>query len=101
MKIEEVIVNEEKVYLKKDRLGWHEVHPIKKDITQPIKIGKKINWENINWKNLISGGSWIKLGIVIFIVIIILGCVYEYSTAVKTANECLNYTKINYIPIIK
>jgi hypothetical protein len=78
MKAEEVIINNEKVYLKKDRLGWHEVHPIKNiDGT-------------INWKNLISGGSWVKLGIVVFIVLIILGCVYEYSTALKITNDCLN-----------
>ena len=98
MKIEEVIVNGEKVYLKKDRLGWHEVHPIKKDITQPIRIGKKINWKNINWKNLISGGSWIKLGIVFFIILIICGCIYEYSTAVRIANECIDSTRL-YIPL--
>ena len=77
MGIEEVVIKGEKVYLKKDRLGWHEVHPIKID-------GK------INWKNFITGGSWIKLGIVVFIILVVLGCVYEYSLAVKTANDCLN-----------
>lgn len=87
MDIKEIVIDNEKLYLKKGRFGWGIVHPIKID-------GK------INWKNLIAGGSWWKLGGIIFIVLIILGCVYEYSQAVEIANNCLNNT-INYIPIIK
>jgi len=86
--IEEVIINNEKLYLKKDKLGWHEIHPIKNSDG------------TINWKNLLIGGSWIKFGIIIFIILIILGCIYEYSIALKTANDCLNQTKI-FIPTIK
>jgi hypothetical protein len=93
--LKEVIIDEEKIYLKKDRLGWHEVHLIKNEDG------------SINWKNLISGGSWIKLGIVIFIVLIILGCILEYSTALKIANNCLNNScltclnqQVNYPDII-
>jgi hypothetical protein len=100
MKIEEVIINEEKVYLKKDRLGWHEVHSIKKDLTQPIRIGRKINWKNINWKNLLTGGSWIKFGIVVGFVILLILSIIEVSNVYKVANECLNQTKI-FIPTIK
>lgn len=88
MEIKEVIIENEKIYLKKNRFGWKVVHPIKID-------GK------INWKNLISGGNWWNLLIILIIILIILGCVNEYSNAVRTANECLNYTQINYIPIIK
>lgn len=79
--LKEVIIDNEKVYLKKDRLGWHVVYPYKID-------GK------INWKNLISGGSWFKLGIVIFIIVVVIGCVYEYSLVVKTANDCLNKSSL-------
>ena len=93
--VKEVIIDRETVYLKKDMFGWHEVHPIKnKDGT-------------INWKNLIAGGSWAKLGIIIFIVLVILGCVYEYSNSVIVANDCLNNScqtcfsqQLNYTKII-
>lgn len=81
MDIKEVIIDEEKLYLKKGKLGWA--------VVQPIKIDGKINW-----KNLLIGGSWIKFGITVFIILIILGCVYEYSQALTVANECLNKTYI-------
>lgn len=87
MDIKEIVIDNEKLYLSKGKLGWSVVHPIKID-------GK------INWKNLVAGGSWWKLGGIIFIVLIILGCIYEYSQAVEIANNCINNT-INYIPIIK
>ena len=85
-------MNGEKVYLKKGKLGSSIVYPIKSYLKE--RNGK------INWKNFIAGGSWIKLGIVFFIILIILGCIFEYSIALKTANDCLNVTRINYIPII-
>ena len=64
------------VYLRKSFLGWSVIFPNKID-------GK------INWKNLIAGGSWIKLGFIILIVLLILGSISEYSNAIKVANECL------------
>jgi hypothetical protein len=85
--IKEVIIDNEKINLTYSSLfGWKVVYPYRnKDGT-------------INWKNLISGGSWYKLGITIFIVIIILGCISEYSTALKIANDCLNKTPIIITP---
>lgn len=77
-KVSEVEIEGEKVLLRKDFLGWHVVYPNKDE------NGKVI------WKNLIAGGSWYKLGIIIFIVLIICGCIMEYSTALKLANDCLN-----------
>ena len=76
--INKITINNEEIYLKKSGVfGWGIVYPYRID-------GK------INWKNLISGGSWIKLIIILFAVLIILGGISEYSTAVKMANECLN-----------
>lgn len=81
-KIKKIFVDGEKIYIKKSKwFDWSVVHPAKTD-------GKT------NWKNLISGGSWVKLGIIFFIILIILGCVYEYSTALKITNDCLNSTRI-------
>jgi hypothetical protein len=80
MEIKEIEIEGEKIYLKKNKLlGWGIVHPTKEN-------GK------INWKNLIANGSWFKLIILAIIIIIILGCIYEFRTAINIANECLNKT---------
>jgi orotate phosphoribosyltransferase-like protein len=82
--MEKIKIGDESIYLGKDFLGWKVVHPIKID-------GK------INWKNLISGGSWIKLiGIIVF-VLILLGAIFEVRNIIQIANTCLNQS-INYLP---
>ena len=85
--IKEVNIDGEVVYLKKSFLGWSAV--------KPIKINGKINW-----KNLIAGGSWWNLLIIGFIVVVVLGSVFEYSTTLKVANECLNASKIINVSLI-
>jgi len=70
--------NNEKVYLNKDILGWHVVHPIKNEDG------------TINWKNLIAGGSWAKLILIILFVLIMIGAIFEVHNLVTIANECLN-----------
>lgn len=77
--IKEVNIDEERIFLKKSFLGWGVVYPIKVD-------GK------INWKNLLTGGSWIKLIINIIFILIILGAVSEVRNIVEVANQCLNQT---------
>lgn len=75
--IEEVIVNDELVYLKKSKIfGWGVVYP--------IKINGKINW-----KNLIAGGSWIRLGFIALMILLLIGAIKEYSSALELANNCL------------
>lgn len=67
----------EKVYLKKSKaFGWSVVHPIKNEDG------------TINWFNLLTGGSWWKLLIVAVIVILILGCVYQYSKDINIMLDC-------------
>ncbi len=85
-KVSEVEIEGEKVLLRKDFLGWHVVYPNKDE------NGKII------WKNLIAGGSWIKLGITIGFVILLILAIIEYSTTTRIALECLNKTTIK-IPI--
>jgi len=70
----------EKIHFRKDIFGWHQVFPVMDE------NGK------LNWKNFIAGGSWIKLGLVVLLVILIIGCIYEYSQAVQIANDCLAKT---------
>lgn len=84
--VKRVELNNELVYFRKGLLGWNVIHPIKID-------GK------ISWKNLIAGGSWIKLILIGLLVILIIGCIGEYANAVNTANECLsNAIKIQVCP---
>ncbi|MFP4457177.1 MAG: hypothetical protein ACLFPS_05900 [Clostridia bacterium] len=76
-KIKEVLIDGERINLKKSNLGWKVVHPIKNPDG------------SINWKNLITGGSWWNLLIVAFLVIIILSAINEYYSNVKLASACL------------
>jgi hypothetical protein len=74
--MEELIFNGERIFLKKGKKGYR--------IIKPYKIDGKINW-----KNLIAGGDWLNLLWIAIGVTLILGCIWEYSNAVKIANECL------------
>ncbi len=75
--MEEVLINGEKHYVRKDLFGWHFIHPIKNEDG------------SINWKNLLAGGSWFKLGLIILWVILMIGAINEYSSIAKLANTCL------------
>ncbi len=78
MDIKELNIEGERVFVKKSNFfGWGFVKPYKID-------GK------INWKNILIGGSWIKFGALMFILLIIAGVVQEYSTAVNIGNECIS-----------
>jgi len=74
--IKEMNIDGELVFMKKSQGIWRVVFP------------NKIDGE-INWKNLIAGGNWWNLAKIGIIIIMILGCIYEYSRAVNIANECL------------
>ena len=76
--IKEIEIEDKKLEVKKGIFGWNFVHPIKD------KEGKII------WKNLIAGGSWIKLSIIIVFVIIVIGAIVEVVDLIKIANECQN-----------
>lgn len=83
--MEKIIIEGEEIYLEKSKwFGW--------GVIKPYKIDGKINWNN-----LLIGGSWIKFLITVSAVIIILGCISEYSTALRIANECLSKTNFNII----
>jgi hypothetical protein len=73
----EVEVEGEKIFLRKDFLGWHTIFPYTID-------GKK------NWKNILAGGSWWKLIFAVGFVIIMIGAIIEVSNVYKIANDCLN-----------
>ena len=86
MKFKKIEVEGKTLYLKRDEGSFRIVHPIHKEDG------------SINWFNLLAGGSWKNLIITGVIILIISGVIYEYSTVVNVANECLKQTKIIIIP---
>ena len=83
--MEKININNEEIYLKKSKwFGWGVIKPYKID-------------GEINWKNLLIGGSWLKFGIMVGAVLIILGAISEYTTALRVANECLDKINFNII----
>lgn len=88
-KIFHTYLENEKVYLKKGTwLGWHIVHPIKNE------DGSR------NWKNLICGGSWLRLALIIGFVIISLGAIFEAKSLVDLASECVKNKDTIINPLI-
>jgi len=83
--IKEVVIEGEKINLKKGVFGWSVVNPIKNSNG------------TINWKNLISGGSWAKLIFVIIFVVLALGAIFEVRGILEIANQCLNQSTITLI----
>ena len=79
--LEEIEIGNEVVYFRKGFLGWNIVYP------------NKINGKKI-WKNIIAGGNYWRLLIIAFLVLLILGCVWEYSITLKALNECSNQSQI-------
>ena len=77
-KINKISVEGENIHLKKGRFGWSVVHPIKNEDG------------SINWFNLLTGGSWLRFGIMVFVVLIILGAIYEYTSNINTLLSCFN-----------
>lgn len=75
--MDEVTVNGEKVYLKKDALGWRVVHPIKNSDG------------SINWMNLLFGGKS-NLLTIIFIIIIFAGLYFGIKNMFDSCQTFLN-----------
>lgn len=71
--------NIDMVNLRKSFDGWRVVHPIKNEDG---------TW---NWFNIITGGSWWKLAVIIFIVLIVIGLAQEYIANLKFCANLMNY----------
>lgn len=77
--IKELSLEGDKVFLKKSKyFGWN--------VVKPYRIDGKIVW-----KNLLTGGNWWNLLKVTLIVGLIIGCISEYVTMARVANECMAY----------
>lgn len=83
MKIKEIIIDNERVFLKKGFFGWRVVHPIKKNLEEPF------NWKkNVNWLNLLTGG-WGNLVTLIIIVGMIVLLIISYKGDISSCNDLL------------
>ena len=77
-KINKISIEGETLYLKKGFMGWNVIAPYKNEDG------------SINWFNLLTGGSWIRLAGTVILVIIVLGLIYEYTTNIGTLVGCFN-----------
>ena len=86
MEIKKIEIDGKEVFVKKSKIfGWGFVKPYKTE-------GKT------NWKNVLIGGSWFNVIKLVIFVLLLAGAAYEYSTAVRIANECLSTSPIIILP---
>ena len=83
MDFKKIEIEGETVCMKKSFNGWREIHPIKNE------DGK------INWKNLICGGSWWNLILVVVFVLVALGAIHEYRSNLSLCADLMNSTNFN------
>ena len=86
MKIEKINLNNESIYLAKSKFfGWGVVYPNKNDDG------------SINWFNLLTGGSLLRLFIVIIIVLLVIGLAYEYMGNLSQCQIAFDYYNLQNI----
>ena len=71
MKAESIVINDEKVYLRKDWLGWHVVYPIRNEDG---------SW---NWFNFLFGG---KANLITLIIILVLAAFLLFGVSTMFAS---------------
>ena len=77
--MEKVFIEGDLIYLKKSNIfGWIVVHPYKKDDG------------SIDWFNLITGGSKANLFMWLFITLIIVGVIIEYTNNINHLVSCFD-----------
>lgn len=84
----EELPEKENIYLRKDILGWHIVHPIRNEDG------------TLNWNNLIFGGKRNAL-MTLILCLILLGLVFAYSHDVNKINKHYEYISANPIMFCK
>jgi len=87
-KIKKTEIDGEAIYMKKGGLGWKVVYPIKNEDG------------TLNKKHLIAGGSWWNLVVILFLVFIAVGFIWEYHQNTKLCTQIINYYNGMNISII-
>ena len=75
--IKRVDIENEGIYLKKDRFGWRVIHPIK---------NSDGSW---NWKNLLIGGSYWNLFKIGLIVGLLLFLIFSYLNDISSCKHLI------------
>jgi hypothetical protein len=70
-------------YLQKIKAGYRLIYPPKKDITKPLTT------DNINWFNMLTGGSIPRLITLLCILFLILFISWGYSIDTRTCRELM------------
>lgn len=66
------------IYLKKSKyFGWGVIKPLKNEDG------------SLNWFNLLTGGNILTFIFTLVLVISLIGAIFEYTSAINTANQCL------------
>lgn len=90
VEIKKVEVDGEVVHLSKTNkylfARWHVIYPIKNDDG------------SINWKHLITGGTWGNLIFALLFVLVFLGAAWEYNSNLKECTQAME--KLNFIESI-
>jgi hypothetical protein len=60
------------------------VYPIKKDIDKPL------NFENINWFNALTGGSWFNVFIIVMYILSVIFMIYWATSNVEKLVSCFD-----------
>ena len=69
--------NNEEVFLKKSKLfGWGVVYPFKNEN------------ESNNWFNILTGGTWSKLIVLVIIILMICGFFYNTANNINALLDC-------------
>lgn len=77
-KLDKVFLKGENVYLRKGKIGWRVVHPIKNEDG------------STNWFNLLTGGSWWNVFFVAVIVFLICFVIWEYTHNINILLSCFD-----------
>lgn len=67
---------EKNIWAQKDKLGWRVIYPIKNEDG------------SINWFNLITGGSWARLIIMLLVIAAVVGLTLSYRADVQSFVAC-------------
>ena len=86
----DIVEIEKGIYLKNDVFGYSIKYPVKKDEDMGLVKG------NIDWRNLLLGGSWFNFSKTLVVIFIILFALWSYNNDISECTEFLDtYTIID------
>lgn len=82
----------ENQYLKETKHGFQIIYPVAKDVSKPFRKG------NINYTNLILGGSWVRFITLLAILGLLFFSTWAYSTDLETCRKIIASQNKDYNP---